>query len=400
MNAWQLGYRRISQQWLVQFKAIRSIADWTVMLYLIIPGLFFAIRGYYSLWAEGLPGWIVHTPLAVLLAITFFLVRRGGIRMLTEPGDALFLQQKRDWMRKLHLLGCFYSISLICVMVVFFWIVLLPVFIRVHHWTIAQWGIMLFFLCMKAILQALIQNLIQTAWIGWRRIWRTTLWSTIVALIYTMTMLLGHQRLWVFVAVGVLLLGINVLLIQKRVNRFHSFEGDVEEEGRLKIKLTALLLRDAVDPPIKSRLRRAIIFRKSNRLFHNRSTHLVLAESCIKSMYRSGSQFKTLGMFIGAATLAILLSPVFVRYILGFGLLLLVRVWLTGLWREFQKIPYLTNFPWADEERYRARSVAVFGMLFPIALWFCLCIGLLSYGWIGALIALPIGIVGSWIFSR
>lgn len=51
----KLFWRRLFSHWREQSAIIRTAADWTVLLYILIPGGFLGGRLYYGFWNEALP---------------------------------------------------------------------------------------------------------------------------------------------------------------------------------------------------------------------------------------------------------------------------------------------------------------------------------------------------------
>ena len=52
MSSWKLFRDRYIRDRKYQYRVIRSIADWTIIIYLIIPALLFIIFQYRSWWME------------------------------------------------------------------------------------------------------------------------------------------------------------------------------------------------------------------------------------------------------------------------------------------------------------------------------------------------------------
>ena len=57
VNSRRLLFIRIRQNWNYQYSHIKSILDWTVMVYLIVPAIIIGALVYRSWWLE-LPSWI------------------------------------------------------------------------------------------------------------------------------------------------------------------------------------------------------------------------------------------------------------------------------------------------------------------------------------------------------
>ncbi|MEM5599461.1 ABC transporter permease [Niallia circulans] len=72
MNSRKLFFSRLISNWHYQWKVLRSIADWTVIVYILVPlGVFCGVI-YRSWWLE-IPVWIHKIPFIVpFSAFTFW----------------------------------------------------------------------------------------------------------------------------------------------------------------------------------------------------------------------------------------------------------------------------------------------------------------------------------------
>lgn len=400
MNAWKLGLRRLQDQWRYQYRALRSAVDWTVMLYLILPGLFFAGRGYYSLWAEGLPGWMLRIPFAILVVASYLFVRMGSIRVLAEEGDALFLRQKKDWIYKLTIMGCTYSIILQVLQQTLLWLILLPILLRVFGFSYGQWGSVLLFNIGVSILMSLIQNKVRVSLTGWRRFVMNSLFTLLGGMGYYVLLITVASQPYTLLSVSLMVFLVNGFLFWRRVLNIHSFEGDVQEEGKLRMNWTAFLLRDTLERQPWFRTRRPLLFRSSNHLFRKRGTPMVLAEMSIKSLFRMPAQIKLMVQFLGVGTIAILLSPGILKVLVWLGLTALTMFWVNGVWKQFIAADYIQLFRWEEKELLSAKPIAMFGMSLPLVLWFGVVSGGLLYSWSGAILAIPLSAAACWAFVK
>lgn len=78
-NAKQLFRRRLFSHWREQSAIIRTAADWTVLLYILIPGGLLGGRLYYGFWNEALPAWSVDLPFMFIPSLLVLLICNGEI---------------------------------------------------------------------------------------------------------------------------------------------------------------------------------------------------------------------------------------------------------------------------------------------------------------------------------
>lgn len=89
--------RRLFSHFREQSAIIRTAVDWTVLLYILIPGGLLGGRFYYGYWNGNLPGWFSHVPFVVVPSLLAILLATGGIVLLLQEGDLLFLRQRQNW---------------------------------------------------------------------------------------------------------------------------------------------------------------------------------------------------------------------------------------------------------------------------------------------------------------
>lgn len=400
MNPRQLGLKRLKYNGLYQYRAIRSALDWTVMLYFIVPGLLLGIRGYYSLWAEPLPQWIVHTPFALVAAAVFFFLRMGVVRVLLEPGDALFLLQKKAWMRTVAAIGCTYSIIVQFLGNALIWVILLPVLLRIHDITMVGWMLLLCYSGLYKTVYSFLSNHILISYSSWRR-WIASAGYTILGGLLFIVSIVQFRQEEAVLSVGcAVLLGILLYLFRRRMRLANAFERDVVLEREYRLKWTAFLLRDTLDRSPWFQTRRPVIFRRSNRFFKFRASYLVFAEICIKSFFRSKLHLKTYAQFLAISIIALFLTPLQIRIIVFVGLIALMIVWIRGVWREFIRSSYVQLFRWSDQVLLSAYPIVLYGSVLPAAVLFGLAFGITLFEWWGIPLGLLLGVGGSWLMVQ
>lgn len=99
---------RVRKQWQLNSKLFKSIADWTVLLYLLIPAVLFVYYLYREIKGEFGVFEVIPLPISIFLLL---LITGGGyIRTFVEPGDQLFLIQHKGTFTRLKAYSLAYSI--------------------------------------------------------------------------------------------------------------------------------------------------------------------------------------------------------------------------------------------------------------------------------------------------
>ncbi|WP_212982227.1 ABC transporter permease, partial [Bacillus paramobilis] len=125
----QQFYKRLRYEVRRKWKSIRSITDWTVALYIIIPALIFMGIYYRSLWIEELS--MEETVYFGLGLFAFYVITYSrGVRSFFEQADSLFLISYPAHMQKLIQYGMTYTFIRIAITNVIVVVAMLPVLMK------------------------------------------------------------------------------------------------------------------------------------------------------------------------------------------------------------------------------------------------------------------------------
>ncbi|MEC0093296.1 ABC transporter permease [Paenibacillus macquariensis] len=275
-GAGALFWRRLKEYFRSQASVFRSISDWTVWLYLLIPGVLLSARLYYGLWVEGLPSFSEALPAGIFPSLMLLIIYRASILLFVQEGDVLFIRMAKRFMSGIMLRGAIYSMTMIGIMITLGFVVLLPFLVqRLDMSTVEATSYLLLSITMGWTV-AWIRHLVSVNYIGWRR--TLLLIPTVGApcFLYTQVSLLWRaEPLWLFV-ISLLLVFTVILLIRVRLKMQGTFMNDVQEDNKLRIRFTSLILTQAVDKPRATRIK-TWMFRTSPYLYRSRSADRRLA---------------------------------------------------------------------------------------------------------------------------
>lgn len=140
----QIFYKQLLHEWTQKWNTIRSIVDWTIALYFVIPALVFACMYQSSLWHTP-PDWVTYIPLPIACTLLFVLTSFGSVRSFLEPGDSLFLIQHPHFLRSIIVRGMWYTFCKVCLLHVIIFAYTLPIFVKGYNLNIFQVLILLLF---------------------------------------------------------------------------------------------------------------------------------------------------------------------------------------------------------------------------------------------------------------
>jgi len=118
---------RVLKQWKWNSKLFKSIADWTVLLYLLIPATVFLYYLYRETVLKGEFGVFEMIPFPICIFLLLIIASGGFIRTFVEPADRLFYIQHNIEFRKLKALSFFYSIVIKAIFIIIMLVLFSPV---------------------------------------------------------------------------------------------------------------------------------------------------------------------------------------------------------------------------------------------------------------------------------
>lgn len=369
MTAQRLLYKRILEHWKFQFASLRMAVDWTVALYIVAPGIFFAGYVYRTLWVEP-PHWMTLIPPEVPFSVLFLFCFSRGIRVFLEMGDQLFLLQRREWAIRLISGGCVYTLLVQFASTTMVFGILAPLMMGVYGMSIGvfmAWGVFTFLF--KANI-SFVFHLLTIRFAGWRRWLLAGLLFIIGSVSY-----IASGKACLLLPIGVvlwllcfLLAGTLSFLIRRRIRVKGAFFGDIEREHKKKMKIAALLLSQVIEKRPSSPRSRPLLFRRSGRLFRRRTPGAGVAEAALKAFVRSVPRMKLYVQFVVVVTYAVAVVPSWMKWLLWIALAFMLASWLRRSGQELLDSRYLRLFRWEVADLSDGLSRAVFVLLLPATL--------------------------------
>ncbi|SEU29274.1 ABC-2 type transport system permease protein [Paenibacillus sp. NFR01] len=391
--------RRLVSHFHEQWKMIRTAADWTVLLYILIPGALLGGRFYYGFWQGELPDWVGKLPFALFLLPLVYLIVSGSVLLFLQEGDALFLRQRERWMQALIRRGLLYSLGVTALKLAAVFAVLLPFIVRSQGVSSgAAWSLLLLTVacgwCVK-----LLGHRVKVRYQGFRRWLRLIPAVSVTVGIYVRVGAYGRDDLWLPLLTAAVYLAVGAWAFRSRLRLRGTFLGDVREDYKQRMRIAALLLRGVLDKPRPTRYR-PWIFRKSQPLLRSRDAVTRFAAAAIKALLRNPSHLKLYLQFTGVALIAVAIVPSFLKWPIYAVLLLLMAYWLSSFWLVFSGDDYIGILPFTKGQKADAGTKALPIMLMPAALLCALVVCLQMYGIWGVILFIPSGGAGAFIVGR
>lgn len=358
-----------------QAGVIRSIVDWTVMLYLVIPPLLLTIGWYSELLREGLPEIFGQMPLAVYCVVFVLLMGTGGIQLFLYEGDVLFVRSNRVWMRGLLLRGSLYNMLMLMIVLSAAMLILAPILVQAVALSLVQVTALWLLSVTTGWLLMWMEHYIYIFYQGWRRWLIYPPVKLLIVISYAVVATFWIDIPTLIMLVSAVLGALSLGLLWLRLRLRGTFLQTLQQDIRKRTRLTGLALAQAVEKPRKT-WKRPYLLRHSQHLYREQTPARKLSAAVIKSWFRHGGNLRLYAQFTGASIAALVVSPLVIKCLMLLGVWVLLTHWLHGYFDGFLKRDLSPLLPWTGEVTAQAATLAVRGMLLPfevcISIVFCL----------------------------
>ncbi|WP_121663103.1 ABC transporter permease [Metabacillus litoralis] len=343
MRGRKIWWRRLKQDWLYQFNIIRTVFDWTIIVYLLIPFLAFLGITYYSWW-NSLPDWLEGVPYEALFLSCFLLCWQGTIRTFMEEADQLTLLQFSKIMTEIRYIGVIYSWILLLLKWLLLFVWLYPLLNHYDDLTFYQLLVTsLFFFSLNLLLTTYKQVVYKFEF--WKKL--------IIELVVTCFILILCFAI-IFKPIHPLIIGIALIFfclslwqVKGYQSQIKTFYDDVEKEQRNKVKYIKFMFTvnpEVTMPQVKKQKKRSrILWRNSARIFQKRSPENGVTELFMKSFLRDKGNLLQYFQVISITSAIIFTTPIWIKWLVTIVFYFFFREWIVLMFKEIVKQnPYLS----------------------------------------------------------
>lgn len=386
----RLFRRRLVSHWREQSAIIRTAADWTVLLYIIIPGALLGGRFYYGFWTGDMPGWTSMLPFMMIPVLFALLLATGGMVLLLQEGDLLFLRQRQNWIGSILLRGIIYSLAVTTLKIAAVFAAVLPFIIRGYGLSPGAAGALLLFTATAGWSVKLLGHIVKVQRQGFRR-WLWLIPAVTVPLgVYIRLAILWENSPPPLLAAAAVYAAVTVLAVRYRLRLRGTFLNDVREDYKQRMRIAGLLLRGVLDKPRPTRYRPWIL-RKSQPLLSSKTPESRFTAAGIKALVRNPAHLKLYFSFTGVSMGAIFIAPAFLKWGLLVVLALLMSYWLSSFWLLFAGDDYIGILPFTKAQKAEAGSKAIQLLIIPYTVLCSAVVCIALYAWWGLLLFVPLG---------
>lgn len=336
----QQFYKRLRYEWQRKWKSIRSVTDWTVALYIIIPAVIFSGIYYRSLWTRELT---VEEPAYFLIGlfVFFFATYSRGMRSFFEQADSLFLIQHPVHMQKLIKCGMIYTCIRISIMNSIVTLIMLPILVKSMEASLLQvvlfWLSFTVFRCMLSLLVRYIDVRGGKRWVSW----------IVKIIVFFMSFIclgsgvfLGFKHPVYAVLFIIALIGISLILIKQKMNYQRFFFKEVEKEKEESMRWTREIMHFSGQTTKPSNNSRPWLFPRSKHILGKKSDSRII-ESFIKEYFRSGTSLSFYIKIILMSATSIKVTPWWIALIIIVFSCVAIARYSGDQWNEFAKKMFL-----------------------------------------------------------
>ena len=361
---WPIFRHRFKDEWRQKWKVIRSVIDWTIALYLVIPFSIMVPFFYRDWWNETGSYWSSSIPIWIPLSVMGFMTLGGNIRTYVLEADLLFLIEKKERVIALKRLGFMVTLGQILLSLILPVALSLPIFVNIYNERPLTIEVIfvLFVLLKWSVL--LIKKYISGKWS------RGVLMLFVVA-VFVLVSMIADSPIYGAVALFLLLSTVIGYFVQG-VKSTADFQNEVETEQSERnqyVNLVYSLSSQIEKENGGKRGRPLILFRNSRRLFQERTAENGLLELCLKAFLRNGTYVRTYVQMISITSAGILFLPLLLKWLLFGGILIFMTFWLHTIFKKLTGNRFFEVAPYDQEVEYAAADRFGKWLGTPVLIW-------------------------------
>ncbi|WP_066292124.1 ABC transporter permease [Bacillus sp. FJAT-29937] len=354
MSSWNIFTDRLVRGWKYQFGVIRSIADWTIILYFILPAAAIFFMMYLSWWLET-PSWIENIPLFFLFFLLYLFSWNGNIRTFVQEADKVFLIKNQPIFLGMKKWGYLYSLLFHLLQIAMTIFIFLP-FLRNHY--LLEWqqiiSLLIYFFTKGSLIMLMkwylgkIESKLKKIIVGIFIFLPLGWFSQFIFLLWEKGLLLPVYGCGAFVVT------ISIFQSLRVLKKISSIDHNISLGNEAKTKNIDFIFRlsqDIEKPVIVTKRTKPLLFRRSKRIFNNRASVNGFLELFIKIFIRNYSYVGGFLQIISVTTAAIvIIPPIWIKVLIFTGFLIMMYSWLSLVWdkittsnpisKKYREIPF------------------------------------------------------------
>ncbi|WP_421380666.1 ABC transporter permease [Bacillus salacetis] len=373
MSSFKLFFKRFRNNFLFQYNVIKSVADWTVMLYIIIPTVVIGGMIYRSWWIE-IPEWAVSIPFELFFLIPFLYILTGYFRTYILGADQVFLVKHYKVFLGLKKWGVSSTYGMTLILTAGIGVLIAPFWLQHYNTGLFVLLIYLLFLLSSKWSHMAIKGKLARLQKGWRRtllfyltiIVQLQLWGAAYQFIY-------HRQYIILAAEIIVLMTASFVMNRRRIHSKNSIQRDLRIEGDLKVKWISLIFMFSYQVEkelVSSERTRPRLFSKSQVVFKRRTPFFGYLELFTKALIRNFTYSTTYFQSIGALTFSqVVLPPLWLKLGAAGLVALSILAWNEWVWTKLISKHPIGNKYSSKTELLKAQTATRIAAFIP---YFCI----------------------------
>ncbi|GAB6451195.1 ABC transporter permease [Bacillus luti] len=337
----QQFYKRLRHEIERKWKSIRSVTDWTVALYIIIPAFIFMGIYYRSLWVNELS--MEETIYFGLGLLVFYLVTYSrGVRSFVEQADSLFLISYPAHMQKLVQYGMIYTFVRIAITNGIVVVIMLPVLMKGIKVTEIQivlfWVFFTIFRFLLSLLTRFIHVRVGKRWVLW--IVKNVIFSMSVSFMGISLFFIYKNPFYSILCIS-LAISLIIVLVKEKMNYKNYFYKEVEKEKEESMRWTSGIMQvggHTVKP--SSSNKKPWMFPRSKRFLGKKADSRIV-ESFLKEFFRTSTARIFYIQIVCISTASIIMTPRWIAAIILVFALFAISRYARDYWNAFTQKMFL-----------------------------------------------------------
>lgn len=334
MNGFALFRYRRKKDWDYQWKNMKVVVDWTILVYIILTILFVGAMVYDSI--PKIFEIISQLPFGLTLFLIYLIMNTGAIRIYVESADSYFFVHRKSVLKSLkgYCIGAAILKNTVVSVPIALLSYLLLQQIKPDAFSLIHFAV---FIVLVRLLLIVIGQLVDLRWKSWSN---RLISFTVFVLGGIIFYLLVDDMLGFYTNVCILLLVASAYFLYWKMD---SFDFDVMESEKIKQKYVGVMfsMSEYVYIPKVSKRTKPFLFRKSQRIFEDRRPENALAELFFKYLLRNLRHVSSYLKLIGITIAVMAYMPLWMKYGLFVAFFFFMKEWLNILYDELTTHPFL-----------------------------------------------------------
>jgi ABC-2 type transport system permease protein len=366
----QLFFNRWKEGIVYQYNVVKTVADWTIQLYLIIPSLIIGVLIYRSWWIET-PSWIEEIPIMTFFFIPFFWIWLGNVRIYIQRADFLFLLKHRKLFEGLKKWGLVTSFVMQTILQFLMLGILCPFWFRHYNLSLIQFFILATVVVSAKWIVLALKPIIFMQRSFWRKFLYgcITLWGGSLYWVLSFRLVLSSSLIPTTIISTLLFIVAGVLLVHYKINPYYHHDNLLfEEKQRVKWTQLIFMMSWDVDMPMKSPKKKKPWFAKVS-LKSKRTPLMSFLEMFGKTLIRNFSHSK---LYMQAISLSIaaqfIIPPLWLKLLIMGVIYVAVLVWNDQIWSQL-----ITKHPLGGKYKekavfFKAKKCTLYAACLPLVI--------------------------------